>query len=227
MAVKEKWAKHTEDLLREIGIAEGHAVLDCCCGSGVYTIAAATVVGRSGLVYAIDSNSRRLGELNQKAELSGLGNIKIIEGDVESAIPLTDSAVDFVLLYDIFWYFRPTENKMEGLLEEVGRVAKPSAVISVYPTHVDPRNVDLFKDEMKDHGFILVSELSEKLVHEKSLERGRLLNFRNVGKDRVKLIEEKIEDLKKRLPIHSVPPSMLQELEDLEEELERIRRDGG
>ncbi len=39
--------------------------------------------------------------------------------------------------------------------------------------------------------------------------------------ERVKELEEKIEDLKKRWPAHSVSPLMFQELEDLEEELER------
>lgn len=38
---------------------------------------------------------------------------------------------------------------------------------------------------------------------------------------RIKQLEEKIEDLKKRWPAHSVSPLMFQELEDLEEELER------
>lgn len=46
-----------------------------------------------------------------------------------------------------------------------------------------------------------------------------------------KKIEElinKISDLKKRLPAHSAPPSMLQELEELEEQLEteRTRKKG-
>ena len=39
--------------------------------------------------------------------------------------------------------------------------------------------------------------------------------------DRIKEIEEKIADLKGRIPAHSVPPSMWQELEELEEELEK------
>ena len=38
---------------------------------------------------------------------------------------------------------------------------------------------------------------------------------------RIKELEEKIDDLKKRWPAHSVSPLMFQELEDLEEELER------
>lgn len=38
--------------------------------------------------------------------------------------------------------------------------------------------------------------------------------------DNIKEIEERIAELKARWPPHSVPPSMWQQLEDLEEELE-------
>jgi len=41
--------------------------------------------------------------------------------------------------------------------------------------------------------------------------------------DRVREIEEKIADLKARWPAHSVPPSMWQQLEQLEDELEKAR----
>jgi hypothetical protein len=36
-------------------------------------------------------------------------------------------------------------------------------------------------------------------------------------------LEERIADLRARLPRHSIPPAMFIELEDLEEELERAR----
>ena len=41
---------------------------------------------------------------------------------------------------------------------------------------------------------------------------------------RVRELEGRIADLKARWPAHSVPPSMVRELEDLEEELERARK---
>jgi hypothetical protein len=41
--------------------------------------------------------------------------------------------------------------------------------------------------------------------------------------DRIREIEEKIADLKARWPAHSVPPSMWQQLEELEDELEKAR----
>ncbi len=43
--------------------------------------------------------------------------------------------------------------------------------------------------------------------------------------DRLKEIEEKIADLQARWPSHSVKPSMWQELEELEEELEKAKQE--
>jgi hypothetical protein len=39
--------------------------------------------------------------------------------------------------------------------------------------------------------------------------------------ERIRILQNQIADLRKRLPRHSVPPAMLMELEDLEEELEK------
>ena len=45
-----------------------------------------------------------------------------------------------------------------------------------------------------------------------------------MGSDKVRKIEDKIADLKARCPAHSVPPSMWQQLEELEDELEEAKR---
>ena len=42
--------------------------------------------------------------------------------------------------------------------------------------------------------------------------------------ERIAMLEEQIAELKARWPAHSVQPWMLQQLEDLEEELEALRR---
>lgn len=44
-----------------------------------------------------------------------------------------------------------------------------------------------------------------------------------MSQNKVKEIEERIADLRARWPAHSVHPSMWQELEKLEEELEKAR----
>ena len=45
--------------------------------------------------------------------------------------------------------------------------------------------------------------------------------------DKIKDIEAKIADLERRLPAHSVPAAMLQQLEELEDELEQARAAAG
>jgi uncharacterized membrane protein len=40
----------------------------------------------------------------------------------------------------------------------------------------------------------------------------------------IRHLEERIAELRRRIPPHSVPPSMLQELEDLEEKLEQAEK---
>jgi hypothetical protein len=44
-----------------------------------------------------------------------------------------------------------------------------------------------------------------------------------VSKETVREIEEKIADLNARWPAHSVPPSMWQQLEELEDKLEKAK----
>jgi len=40
---------------------------------------------------------------------------------------------------------------------------------------------------------------------------------------RVRELETKIVELKRRIPPHSIPPAMLQELEELEEQLDKAK----
>jgi len=224
MYSEEQLEGHTEKVLKEIGIQQGQRVLDCCCGSGTYTIAAAQLVGEKGLVYAIDTNSEKLKDLRQRINSRKLQNVEIMEEDVELRIPLQDSFVDIVLLYDIFWYFRPTGNKLANLLREVYRAAKPNALISVYPAHLNLHELKDFKNEMENKDFRLENEYSRQLVHEGRIEKGKLLNFKKMENYQVKELEDQIADLKATIPAHSVSPSMIDKLEKLEEKLERAKR---
>ncbi len=47
----------------------------------------------------------------------------------------------------------------------------------------------------------------------------------NVQKDRIRELEQRIAELKARLPRHSVPASMLMQLEELEDELAQLLAD--
>ena len=42
-------------------------------------------------------------------------------------------------------------------------------------------------------------------------------------RDQIEELERRLADLKARMPAHSIPPSMMMELDDLEEELAKVR----
>jgi hypothetical protein len=48
-----------------------------------------------------------------------------------------------------------------------------------------------------------------------------------MNSERIRELEKQIAELKQRWPAHSVPPAMLQQLDELEEELERELRKAG
>ena len=169
-----------EKSLREVGIRKGNVVLDFGCGSGNYAIPVARIVGNEGTVYALDKDQRALDELMQTAESEGLSNIKRIDTSGEVEIALENESVDIVLLYDIFWYFPLTDNRLPKLLAEVYRISTPDAMISVYPKHIDSEQL---KNKIENAGFHLKDKCLKMLIHDGQLERGQILNFVKKGDD--------------------------------------------
>ena len=164
------------EVLKAVGINKGHIALDFGCGSGTYTIPAARLVGKKGKIYALDKDKKALDKLMQKAESKGLRNIERIDTSGEPRIKLADESVDVVLLFDVFhsYYFSGVDNRRR-LLDEVARVARPDALISVWPKHME---LDA-RDEIENANFYLESEHSGTLIHDNEcLEKGQVLNFR-------------------------------------------------
>ncbi|MCK4295810.1 MAG: class I SAM-dependent methyltransferase [Candidatus Marinimicrobia bacterium] len=128
----EKWlASEGKIFLKEIGVEKGQVILDFGCGVGHYTIPVAKVVGKEGKVYAVDKDSEALNQLMQTAKSEGLKNIEPINTQEELKIELKDESVDVVLLYDVLHYM----DQRRKILDEIRRVLKPGALLSVYPKH--------------------------------------------------------------------------------------------
>ena len=52
--LKPKTFLNPETLLREVGLTPGMTVADFGCGNGFYAVAAGSMVGKKGQVYAVD-----------------------------------------------------------------------------------------------------------------------------------------------------------------------------
>jgi len=181
----ERWIKEDgERFLREIGIREGHIVLDFGCNEGHYAIPAAKVVGSKGRVYAVDKDKEPLDKLEETARLQGLENIETVQTTGEPKIALEDESVDVVLLYDVLHYMSKDERKK--LFGEIYRVLNPGGFLSVYPKHTSENHPlwelagitrEHVKREIKGANFSFKRKFYKKLIHDESHTEDYILNF--------------------------------------------------
>jgi ubiquinone/menaquinone biosynthesis C-methylase UbiE len=181
----ERWLKEDgQKVLKEIGIREGQVILDFGCGSGIYSLPSAKIIGAKGKIYALDKNEPELDELMRKAKSKNLRNIKIVKTSGDLKIPLEEDSVDMVLLYDVLhsYYFSVEERRK--LLKEVHRVLKPNALLSVYPEHMSSEEI---KREIEEANFHFEAEYLETIIHDSRYTRGHILNFRRSVNKRMML----------------------------------------
>jgi ubiquinone/menaquinone biosynthesis C-methylase UbiE len=72
----------TRRFLGDAGIAPGMRVLEIGSGAGDVTIAAARLVGPSGLVAGVDRNGAILATARRRAAEAGLVNLTFVEADL-------------------------------------------------------------------------------------------------------------------------------------------------
>ncbi|MBN2619519.1 class I SAM-dependent methyltransferase [candidate division WOR-3 bacterium] len=179
--------KQGVEFLADIGIKPGHTVLDFGCGTGLYTIPAAQVVGAKGQVYALDKDSGKLNELLVSAEKISVGNIiPLHKTGPDLPDQLKDGSVDAVLLYDILHFFKRDER--QRLFNESSRILKSNALLSIFPKHSmqdeDPYGslatltIDDIIQEIDAAHFSLTQKADTIVLHKDRLERACILNFR-------------------------------------------------
>ncbi len=120
------------ELLKQARVTQGETVLDYACGPGVFSVAAATIVGKSGHVFAADIHPLAVAEVQKRALKEGLHNVTAIKTDCSTGLP--DKSVDVVLLFDCFHHFKDPS----FILTELHRVLKPDGVLALQVDHFDP-----------------------------------------------------------------------------------------
>ena len=180
----ESWEK--EDgvkFLKKIGIKPGQIVLDFGARVGHYTIPLARIIGKEGIVYALDKDTNSLNELKRKMIKQGLENIIIVKADSNLKIRLENNSVDVILLYDVLHLI----DDRKKLYKEVHRVLRDDGLFSVYPKHnkldspgwglenMTPKDIT---KEIETQGFYFKEEYCILLSHDEFINQGCVLNFR-------------------------------------------------
>ena len=76
------WGRYGSRTIDRLALQPGMRVLDVCAGSGASAIHAATVVGRTGGVLAVDCADDLLGRLRAKAQARGYDHLEARSGDL-------------------------------------------------------------------------------------------------------------------------------------------------
>jgi len=113
----------------QLGLREGMKVADLGAGTGHYSLAAASVVGQDGRVYAVDIQEDVLKHVLDSAHRLGLRNIEMVWGNIErrGGTKLRDHAIDAVVLSNILFQ---VEDKKQ-LVEEIRRILRPEGRLLV------------------------------------------------------------------------------------------------
>ncbi len=120
----ERHARYLPDeLLRSLGIAEGHRVADLGCGPGFWALPLAQIVGPSGRVAALDASPRMF-------ELLARQNPPPWLDTIEAELPetgLPDGWADWVWLAFVFHEVEPPS----ALAQETLRILRPGGRVAV------------------------------------------------------------------------------------------------
>jgi len=176
---EEQWLSgQGADMLRSLGVKESDCVVDFGCGKGRYTVPAAQVVGKNGIVLAVERHANELDVLKERlAAFSSKESVKILNTEDLHLDSISDASVNALLVFDVLQYVEDYDT----LFESVKRVLKPSGLLLVYPASVPhPGDVDmeLITEIIEKYGMKLESQKEYKMMHNKFMVDDIIYTFK-------------------------------------------------
>lgn len=122
-----------EGFLLENGLAEGMTVVDYGCGPGLFTMAAANIVGVTGKIYALDIEPKMVALVASRVEETALRNVEIVLNDSVYA-QLPDAVADFAICALVLHYFDQPTDRLRVVRELFRLVRNGGCVLVVQRT---------------------------------------------------------------------------------------------
>ena len=98
---RERWEK-TRENLEKVGLTEGMRVADVGAGPGYFTFKFADIVGKTGKVYASETNPRHLEFLRDFVSRNDISNVEVVESSFNGIGLPEDVRVDVVYMCSLY-----------------------------------------------------------------------------------------------------------------------------
>jgi ubiquinone/menaquinone biosynthesis C-methylase UbiE len=116
-----------------LNLPQGITLLDLGCGQGNYSLAAASLIGPTGAVYAVDLWEEGLAALKERAAREGRANLKPLAAGA-GQVPMESRSVDVVLMATVL-HDLVEAGTAAGALAEVSRVIKAEGRLAIVEFH--------------------------------------------------------------------------------------------
>ncbi len=152
----------SETLLSRARVEPGMRVLDAGCGPGRVSVPAATRVGRSGLIVALDLQTSMLKKLRERQAAAGAGNVRPVRASLES-VPFRENSFDRALLVTVLG---EVPNPADAL-QEIRRALKAGGVLSITEVLPDPhyQRASVVRRLAEEAGFRPLERFGGSLAH--------------------------------------------------------------
>ncbi len=114
-----------DEIIEALGLSPGMNIIDLGSGGGYYTLRFAEIVGKTGRVYAVDTEGDNLAYIKNKARERGMDNVEVVHSAGDD-VPLSDRMVDLIYSRNAYHHLtsRPEYfRRLRRLLKPRGRVA--------------------------------------------------------------------------------------------------------
>jgi len=151
-----------DEVLNVLKLRQGQVVADIGAGGGYFSLRFAEIVGKNGLVFAVDANQKFLEYIKNEARKKGLENVETIQVS-EEKLDLPEKSLDLIFMRNVCHHLRDRVEyfrKLGHFLKPYGKVAiiersKPLTLHGIFGHYV-PRETII--KEMEEAGFIVKQE---------------------------------------------------------------------
>jgi ubiquinone/menaquinone biosynthesis C-methylase UbiE len=119
-----------EKLFQVLALKPRHTVLDMGCGTGMYSLAMAKIIGDGGRVYAADLWEEGIARLQERIERLGTKNVRPMLADLSKTLPLPGDSLDLILMATVLHDLKEAAVQ-DGALAEAKRLLKRHGVFAV------------------------------------------------------------------------------------------------